>query len=225
MDHARREQLIACLEPFVSAHKQQRIRAVLAARTRYVTLVLEDLYKPQNASATLRTCDGLGIQNVHIIENDSPFSDDDEVSLGSSKWLTLHRHRNESRYATPQCYKHLRARGYRIVATSPAADGCLLDELPLDQPLACVYGNEEQGLSRWAIEHADCTVRLPMYGFTQSYNITVSVALALGYLMEKLRRTDIDWHLEPDEQRDLMLAWYRGVVRASDLIEKQCAAD
>ncbi len=198
-----------------------RLREVLENRTRYLTLVLEDIYKSQNASATIRTCDALGIQDVHIIENHSPFSLDAKVTLGSCQWTTLHRYREKSAANTRACYAALRAQGYRIVATTPAPETCNLDEIGLERPCAFVFGNEEQGLSREAIEGADACVSLPMHGFTQSYNISVSVGIVLMYMTQRLRKSCIDWGLSGTEKDALRLAWYRTVVRSDDIIEKQ----
>jgi len=205
----------------MSSERIVRLNAVLENRTRYLTLVLEDIYKSQNASATIRTCDALGIQDVHVIENHSPFSLDANVTMGSCQWVTLQRWRQSGADNTRSCYAALRAQGYRIIATAPGPASCSLGGIGLESRCAFVFGNEEQGLSSDAIDGADVCVSLPMYGFTQSYNISVSVGIVLMQMTQRLRSSAIDWHLSEDEKAALRLAWYRTVVRSDDLIEKQ----
>jgi tRNA (guanosine-2'-O-)-methyltransferase len=221
MDRTTAAALTAHLERLMSSERIARMNTVLEHRTRYLTLVLEDIYKPQNASATIRTCDALGIQDVHIIENHSPFSLDANVTLGSCQWTTLHRYREKSADNTRACYAALRDNGYRIIATVPGPESCRLEDIGLERKCAFVFGNEEQGLSASAIDEADACVHLPMYGFTQSYNISVSVGIVLMMMSERLRACGRDWRLSQDEKDTLRLAWYRRAVRSDDIIEKQ----
>ena len=159
MDRTAAESLTAHLERFITPERIERVREVLENRTRYLCLVLEDIYKSQNSSATLRTCDALGIQDVHIIENHSPFSLDSNISLGSCQWTTLHRHRGSDRDNTRDCYGALRAAGYRIIVTTPDSGSLGLEDIGLESRCAFVFGNEEKGLSEAAIEGADARVR------------------------------------------------------------------
>lgn len=221
MDSTTAAALTAHLARFMSPERIERLNAVLENRTRYITLVLEDIYKSQNASATIRTCDALGIQDVHIIENHSPFSLDVNVTMGSCQWASLHRYRESGGDNTAACYAALKERGYRIVATVPGAGSLALDDIGLERPCAFVFGNEEQGLSTAAVDGADALLSLPMYGFTQSYNISVSVGMVLMHMSGRLRSSGIDWQLSQEEKDALRLAWYRTVVRSDDIIEKQ----
>jgi tRNA (guanosine-2'-O-)-methyltransferase len=221
MDSTTAAALTAHLERLIMPERTARLNAVLENRTRYLTLVLEDIYKSQNASATIRTCDALGIQDLHIIENHSPFSLDGRVTLGSCQWATLHRWRESGSDNTGACFTALRDQGYRIIATAPGPESCSLDGIGLEQRCAFVFGNEEQGLSAAAIDGADACLSLPMYGFTQSYNISVSVGIVLMHMTQRLRSSGIDWHLSEDEKAALRLEWYRTVVRSDDIIEKQ----
>jgi len=211
----------AHLERLLTPERIERVREVLENRTRYCTLVLEDIYKSQNSSATLRTCDALGIQDVHIIENHSPFSLDSNVSLGSCQWTTLKRYRESGGNNTLACYTALRAQGYHIVATAPGSGSLSLEDIDLERRCAFVFGNEEQGLGAAAIEGADACVSLPMYGFTQSYNISVSVGIVLMNMINRLRAAGIDWRLSEEEKEDLTLEWYRISVQHEDIIEKE----
>lgn len=214
------EELADVLAPYVSDNKKAKIEAALGYRTRYLALVLEDIAKPQNASATLRTCDCLGVQDIHVIENRTSYEVNPCVALGASQWITLHRHNAPGTDNTAACFEGLRTQGYRIVATSPNAGALALEEVPLDCKVALLFGNEEDGLSDGALAAADACLRLPMYGFTPSYNLSVSVALTLFHLVRRLHDADVPWHLTPAEKTALTYQWYREIAPHADLIEK-----
>lgn len=220
MDVVNKQLLLNHLMEFVTERRKARFEDIIRHRTRYLTIVLEDIFQPHNASAVLRSCDCFGIQDVHIIENSNKYEVNPDVALGSSKWLTLHKH-NQFENNTRNCLESLRYRGYRIVATTPHRDGCMIDELPLDQKTALVFGTELEGLTPLALEMSDAFVKIPMYGFTESFNISVSAALCLYHLSEKLRKSSIGWQLSEDEALEIMLSWARKTIRNADLIEKR----
>ena len=201
--------LLAFLTQFITDERRQRFEEVLSFRTRHLTVVLEDIFQPHNASAVLRSCDLRGVQDVHIVENNYQYDVNPDVVMGSTKWLNLH-HYNKVDFNTPETFERLHEKGYRIVATCPHRDDYTPETLPLDRPVALVFGTEKLGLSDYAVEHADMHVRIPMFGFTESYNISVSAALLLYSLTNRLHAsTDIDWHLSEEEKDELRLEWTR----------------
>ena len=214
-------ELLNHLSNFVTPQRLGLFDHILGNRTNYITVVLEDIYQPQNASAVLRTCDCFGIQNVHIIENRNEFKVDREVAMGSSKWLTLHRYRrikNNSLYAL----KALRKKGYRIVATSPHHDGHELQDFDITKgKTALIFGSELPGISNIVLQEADEYLKIPMFGFTESFNISVSAAIILHHLTLKLRNSNIEWHLTEEENINLKIQWLRNSVRSSKMIEKR----
>lgn len=214
-DMTANEELTAYLADFVTGNKRDKIAAVLAERTRHLTVLLEDIYQPHNASACLRSCECLGVQDVHIVETKNEYRPNNEVAMGSSKWLSLHRYGT-----TGAAIETIRNRGYRIVATSPNEDRHDLTTLPLDKPVALLFGTEERGLTGKALAAADDTLRLPMYGFTQSYNISVSLAITLSHLIARLRASGIEWTLTESEKKELTLAFYRRIIKRHDLLEE-----
>ncbi len=213
--------IVSCLAPFVTEHKRQLIRQVLAERTRHITVVLEEIYQPHNASAVLRSADCFGIQDVHVVESRNRFVPNKEVDMGSRKWLTMHRYRTGIQDAVAV----LKRKGYTIVATTPHDNAYTPTSLPLDRPVALLFGTELEGLTPEAIRLADSTLTIPMYGFTESFNISVSVAVILSHLVERLRSQSDSWRLTVDEQEELTVEWYRNIVKQSDLIEQRCAHD
>lgn len=206
---ARDAAMLSFLGQFITDERRQRFEEVLDYRTRHITVVLEDIFQPHNASAVLRTCDLRGIQDIHIVENTNHYDVNPDVVLGSTKWLNLNYYEDKE-FNTPTAFEQLRAKGYKIVATCPHRDDFTPDTLPLDQPIALVFGTEKLGLSDYAVENADMHVRIPMYGFTESYNISVSAALLLYSLTNRLHASnDIDWHLTEEERNALRLVWTR----------------
>ncbi|MGV6861059.1 MAG: TrmH family RNA methyltransferase [Putridiphycobacter sp.] len=204
----------------ISDNKKELFQKNVLNRTRHITVVLENLFQPHNAAAVLRSCDCFGVQDVHIIENYNEYVPNKDIDMGSSKWLNTYKY-NKSENNTAECIRTLKDKGYTIVATTPHTNDCLIDDLPLDKPLALMFGTELTGLTDEALDMADAFVRLPMYGFTESYNISVSVALALFNVTERMRKNDsIDWQLSEEEQNQIKLQWAKKVVKHSNKVEK-----
>ncbi|MBS1682821.1 MAG: RNA methyltransferase [Bacteroidetes bacterium] len=218
---SKEQRVIHHLSQYVTEHKKAFIEKVLAVRTRHITLVLENIYQSQNASATLRTCECLGLQDVHIIEDTSNYGTNKKVLKGANKWLDLHRHKMKGFNNTEICFRNLRQSGYKILVTDPSPDGISVNEVAIDQKIAIVMGNELQGTSKYAIEHADQKIVVPMFGFTESFNISVCAALCLNTFLTKLRLSEINWQLTEPEKEMLRLQWFRKIVRRSDLIEQE----
>lgn len=210
------------LSQFVSEHKKQFVEQVLAARTRHVTVVLEDIFQSQNASAVVRTCECMGIQDVHIVENTAKYFVNVRVLKGSNKWLDLYRYQSTMENNTEVCFDRLRAAGYRIFVADPGEGGVSIHDVDVTAGrVALVFGNELRGISDYAVNHCDGRIRVPMYGFTESLNISVSVGISLSTLITKLRDAGGDLHLTEEERNSTRLAWYRKIVKRSDLIERE----
>jgi tRNA (guanosine-2'-O-)-methyltransferase len=161
----------------------ERVRAVLRQRQPDLTIVLEDVHDPHNASAVLRTCDAVGVLRVHLVyvlEQPPRGSFSRTVSGSAAKWLQIERWRSIA-----ACYAALRAEGFAILATALRPESVDLYEADLTRPVALVFGNEHRGVSPAAIDGADASLMIPMVGMIQSLNI--SVACAIG-LYEALRQ-------------------------------------
>jgi tRNA (guanosine-2'-O-)-methyltransferase len=209
MDRLLQTALIRHLCGLVSARRLRRIEGALAVRTRYATVVLEDIFQPQNASAVLRTCEAMGVQDVHVIELSNCFAVCKNVVQGADKWLTLRRYGEPPCDNTARCLGALRAGGYRLAAMTLRRGGIALEELEADRPTAFCFGAEEGGLSETAHGLADVLVRIPMHGFTQSFNISVAAALCLHDFTRKVRASGAPWRLGEQEAIDLKLEWLK----------------
>ncbi len=209
------------LSQFVSDHKKDFVERVLNERTRYVTIVLENIYQSQNASATLRTAECMGLQAVHIVENTAKYHLNIRVLKGADKWLEIHRYRTRGANNSETCFSKLKSEGYRIYVADPAEDGIAIDDVSIDEKIALVFGNELRGVSDYAVQHADAKVRIPMYGFTESLNVSVSVAISLNTILKKLRQSDVNFRLTEEEKNIIRLEWFKKIVRRSDLLERE----
>lgn len=209
--------LINMLEEFVTPHKIEVIEEVLGQRTRHLTVVLEDIYQDQNASAVIRTCDCFGIQDLYVTQDLHDYQINPNVVRGASKWITLHKYEREPE-SIQKCFNELRQKKYRIVGTTPNPDSVSIHDISIDDKTAIVFGTEKRGMSSFAIENADELVHIPMLGFTESFNISVSAALIINELSLRLRKSNIDWALNEKEKNELKYEWYKRIVKGSDVL-------
>jgi tRNA (guanosine-2'-O-)-methyltransferase len=206
------EAICRALEPMLTPERIARIDAVLAQRLSSVVAAVEDTYDPHNAAATIRTCEALGLQELHVIEPGERFSAAKGVTRGAHRWIDLHR------WPTAvEAVDELHARGFRVYATLPDASSASIEDVDVSTPLAVVFGNEHDGVSPSAVAACDASITVPMFGFTESFNLSVTVGLAMGRLAQR-RRTHLGGHGDLDEARKARLRarWFalriRGVV-------------
>ncbi|HBL75777.1 MAG: RNA methyltransferase [Bacteroidetes bacterium GWF2_42_66] len=216
------KQLIEYLSQFVNDDRLQLFYNNLENRTRYLTIVLEDIFQPQNASAVLRSADCFGIQDIHIIENRNNFTVDREVAMGASKWLNLKRYCDDSENCR-NAIRSLKSEGYRIIVTSPHRSDVNLEKFDLHKgKAALVFGTELTGVSDTIKKEADEFLKIPMYGFTESLNISVSAAIIMHHLTLRMKtESGINWKLNAAERDQALLHWLRKTIRQSDLLEKK----
>lgn len=219
MDNSLKAELIEYLCSFISDKRRVRFDEVIANRTNHIRVVLEDVYQAHNASAILRSCDCFGVQHVHFVENRNHLKISDDVAMGSSNWLSIHRHREE-RNNSADTLKQLKSLGYRIVATTPHEKSQTIDTLPVDGKIALVFGTEIDGISPIVYEHADEFVKLPMYGFTESFNVSVCAALCLYELTKRSRPQAKNYFLSDQEKLDIYFDWLKNSVDFSEALIK-----
>ena len=230
------KELIKYLSGFATENRLKRFDEVLAHRTRHLTVVLEDIFQPHNASAVLRSCDCFGIQDVHIIENNYKYTVNPDIELGSAKWITMHKYNrgfkgdgtekiapssSGNQLATSDCVEALKSKGYKIIVTSPHKNDCSMDELDISHKTALFFGSEKPGVSSSAFDHADGFVKIPMVGFTESLNISVSAAVTLYTLTTRLKRSDVNWKLSEEEELQIRLQWLRNSIPKCEILEKE----
>ena len=207
MDKETRNKFIEFVEVYVQEDRKAKFKKVLDERTKYITVVIEDPVRSQNASAVVRTCDCFGIQETYIIENQYEYTINPLVLKGANQWVNIHKF-NKKENNTLDCINKLKSEGYRIIATSPHANDIDLDQLDVKKgKIALIMGNEREGISNIVKEHADEFVKIPMVGFSESFNISVSTAICLNQLTTQLRKSEIPYHLTQDEKEELFADW------------------
>lgn len=213
--------LIDYLGKFITDHKKKVMDQVLAKRTRHLTVVLEDIFKPHNASAVIRTCDCFGLQDIHIMEKTDQYKVNPFVTRGASQWVDLHKYYQPNSNSVDTCFAALRQQGYKIYGTSPAPTSISIHELQPREKLALVFGNEHEGISEEVKMKADGLVYIPMLGFTDSFNISVAASIFLYELVKKAENMDIpNFYLSEEEKNKLKMKWYRTIIKNSEIHEK-----
>jgi tRNA (guanosine-2'-O-)-methyltransferase len=211
-----KEEIYVRLFDMLSDSKQHLVEKNAVRRTRHLTVAVEHLYQSHNTSAVIRSCDCFGLQDVYIIAR-KQYKVNRDIAMGAGKWITEHRFQQEE---TESCLREIKDKGYRLVATSPHATMSLFD-LPVDQPICLLFGTEKHGLSEEATAFADEVIHIPMFGFTESFNISVSVALCLQILRQKMEQEVENWQLSEEDQLELKLQWCRNILKNGDAVYEE----
>jgi len=200
---------IALLEQHLTANRLERLREVLSMRTRRLTLVLENLYHPENANGVLRTAECVGLQEVHLIQEKFAWKYNRNIARGSGKWLEVGEWPEAA-----ACYTRLKEQGFALVATSAEPGSLSPEALPLDRPVALIFGNESVGVTQQALSLCDYRVHIPMAGLTESYNIGVSAGILLYELTSRIRsEAPANWQLPASDAQDVYEDWLRKAVK------------
>jgi len=186
----------------------------LDKRTRHFTVAIEDLFQPHNSSAVVRSCEVFGIQEVHIIENKYKFYASRKIAKGAQKWLDFSLHNKLNCNNTLSCIDELRNKGYKIIATTPHNESCVLQDFDISKKAAFFFGVEKAGLSNDVLENADGYLQIPMVGFTESLNISVAAAIILQNVQERLYNSDIPWQLSEMEKEEKYLDWLEKSIKS-----------
>ncbi|MDI9311764.1 MAG: RNA methyltransferase [Limnohabitans sp.] len=207
---------LAYLETFITESRKEGFKRVLADRTKHFTVVCEDVYQLHNTSAVMRSCEVFGIQELNVVEQRFGKRIDKEIAMGAEKWVDIHRFSNNQ-----DCIDNLKNRGYQIIATTPHENDCLLEDFEISKPAALFFGTERQGLSEEIIQQADGYLKIPMFGFTESLNISVSAAIILQNLSSRLRHSNVDWKLSESELLEKRIDWTRKSIKDIDFITQK----
>jgi len=214
------KELFQYLSQFLTINKVELFEKIIKDRTYHVTVVLEDIYQAHNASAVIRSCDCFGIQDLHIIENTNEYKPYRNATAGSQKWINLYKY-NEKENNTVDCLTKLKEKGYKIIATTPHEESMMIEDLPLDNKIALVFGTELEGISQEVIDNADGFIKIPMYGFTESFNISVAASLSLYQIRQNLEKSNVSWQLTKDQKDEVLCLWAeRGLKLGKQLKEE-----
>lgn len=202
------EKLLTYLETYLTPQRKARFDQVIAQRTNFLTVAIEDVYQLHNTSAVVRSCDAFGIQKVHVVEERYEKRLDENIAMGAQKWVDIHRYPT-----TNNCIKSLREQGYSIVATSPHKKAVTANSFAFNQKTALFFGTEWNGLTDTVLAQADSFLHIPMLGFTESLNVSVSVAVLLQQLTQKLRASNLPWQLNKEQLLATRLQWTKNSIK------------
>ena len=202
------------LENILTDNRKERFLNVLKNRTNHFTIAVEDIFQMHNTSAVMRSCEVFGIQELNVIEQRYGKSIDKEIAMGAQKWVDINAFDSIS-----GCVDSLKAKGYQIIATTPHENDCLMDDFDISKPSALFFGTERDGLSEEILQKADGFLKIPMVGFTESLNISVSAAIIIQNLMNRLRNSDLNWQLSEEEILKKRLQWARSSIKDIKRIE------
>lgn len=206
-------ELFQYLQSYLTPRRKELFEQVVARRTRFLTVVTEDVYQLHNSSAVMRSCEVFGVQDVHIIEESLGKKLDREIAMGAQKWIDVHRYSKAM-----DCMDELKEQGYTLIATTPHNDSCMLEDFEIEGPTALFFGKEKEGVSDVIMDGVDGYLKIPMYGFTESLNISVSAAIIIQELTRQLRQRDLPWQLSPEQQRRLLEQWTMRSIKSVDRI-------
>lgn len=204
------------LETIITENRRDKFLNVLSQRTKHFTVAIEDLFQLHNTSAVMRSCEIFGIQELNVIEEKYGKTIDKEIAMGAQKWVDVNRYN-----AIGDCITDLKAKGYRIIATSPHEESCLLEDFDISQPAALFFGTERLGLSEEVLSRADGFLKIPMFGFTESINVSSSAAIIIQHLSSKLRSSDIQWQLTAEEILEKRIDWARKSIKDIEFITER----
>ena len=206
---------LAFLENMLTENRKERFEQVLAHRSNHFTVVIEDVFQLHNTSAVMRSCEVFGIQQLNVNEERYTKSIDKEIAMGAQKWVDVNRYNSIT-----NCISDIKNKGYQIIATTPHHDDCELDDFDISKPSALFFGTEKEGLSAEVLQKADGFLKIPMVGFTESLNISVSAAIIIQNLMSRLRKSDIPWQLSEEEILEKRMQWAKNSIKDSMRIEE-----
>ena len=210
-------QRISFLEQHISAHRLQKIKSVLAQRTRHLTVVLENLYHPENGNAVMRSVECFGLQEMYVVQEKYDWKYSLKIARGAAKWTDVHTFGHENGGAAA-CYQQLRERGYQLVATDPQPGSCTAQNLDISRPVALIFGTESTGVAPETLAMADARIHIPMVGFTESFNISVSAGILLAQLRQRLEVEVPNWQLNEVDQITIYADWLVKSVRHADAL-------
>ncbi|MBR2014839.1 MAG: RNA methyltransferase [Alistipes sp.] len=204
----------AYLREFLTEERMGVLSRTLEQRTRYMTILTENTFHPQNASALVRHCEAFGLQDLHTVETRCKFNPNVNIVRGTDKWVDIIRHKD-----TTEAIATLKSAGYRVVATTPHHKSCTPETFDVTAgPFCLVFGTEHAGVSEEILESADEYLQIPMCGMVESLNVSASAAILIYMLSQRMRLSDVRWQIDEPSQAELLFRWTLSSVRDGERI-------
>lgn len=208
---------IEYLAQFMLPERLATLQRAVANRTKYMTLLAENMFHPQNASALVRHCEAFGVQNLHTVQTLCKFNPNVDIVRGTDKWIDIHRHNS-----TAEALAALKSEGYRIIATTPHRESCTPESFDVTKgKFAIVMGTEKTGISDEVMTAADEFMRIPMCGMVESLNVSACAAIIVYMLSERMRHEVEGWQLTEQEQTRTLYKWIVDTVKDAEPLLKR----
>lgn len=195
----------------ITPNKIGLFEKIAPQRSRHIVVGLENIQQDHNASAIMRSMDCLGFQELHLIEKNNNYQFQRDIALGAARWLDVIQHQQEPEPVL-DAISSLKTQGYKIVATSPHHKAHTPQDIDLSEPIALFFGAEKHGISAALEANADSFLHIPMHGFTESYNLSVSAAIVLNALRTRLETSEHEWLLSEEDQIALKIEWCERIL-------------
>ncbi|MDC6365021.1 MULTISPECIES: TrmH family RNA methyltransferase [Flavobacteriaceae] len=202
------DDLLTYLEGYLTEERKQRFLETLKNRTKFLTVAIEDVFQLHNTSAILRSCDAFGVQELHVVEDRFGQRLDKNIAMGAEQWVDVYRYGT-----TSECITALKDAGYAIIATTPHDDSQLLSDFYPETKTAIFFGTEKEGLSEEVMQKADGFLKIPMVGFSESLNVSVSAAIIIQELAQKIRKSKVEWQLSDIDILEKRLDWTKKSIK------------
>ena len=195
----------------ITPNKVSMFERIAPQRSRHLVVGIENIQQDHNASAIMRSMDCLGFQELHLIEKNNSYQFQRDIALGAARWLDVAQHQ-EGPEPVFDAIAQLKNKGYRIVATSPHHKAVTPQTIDISQPIALFFGAEKHGISEELLQNADELLHIPMHGFTESFNLSVSAAMVLSALRTRLEASEVNWLLPKAAQTMLKIEWCERIL-------------
>lgn len=202
---------------FLTDERNELFERLLEHRTRHIVIGVEDVFHEHNSGALIRSAECFGIQDVHVMEDENKFKVQRGMAMGSENWVSIKSHKGADGISS--CVDDLKAKGYTIVAATPHEKDVILDDYIPTEKTAFFFGSEKSGVSPLVLGKADIHLRIPIYGATESFNVSVSSALILQNMRSKLNEMDRNvWELSVEEKVALKVEWGLRTLKKPEIL-------
>ncbi len=206
-DFEAKREFYEMLSKELTPHKKALFEEKVRHRTRHFTLGLENMMKTQNASALMRTADAFGVQRVDVYDKEERWSVSSGISKGVEKWLDVSFFNTYDEGDALTWATRLKEKGHKLYVTALDAKARPVNSLDPKVPATICFGNEKEGASATLLEAADETVYIPMQGFVESFNVSVSCGIVMHHMTLGMERAGIARGLEPEDELDTLIQW------------------
>lgn len=204
----------------LTEHKKNLFTTLIEYRTNHIAWLADNFYHEQNSSAIIRSADCFGYNTVFVIEDKYRFKVNEEIAMGAQKWVnTVIFQVGNVDYG--QAIHAIKQSGYKLIAATPHINGLSVENLDIRKPICIAMGSERHGHHPEILEEADGFVAIPMEGFSESLNVSVTAGVLMYTLKKRLKSEGIDWQLsDADKKRQILIWMLKTIPSAQKMVER-----